>query len=172
MPANFSSMVGEFIVATIPKYCPTVVKNTYHNGHPDILPRGMYQGDSALHAPEGIEVKVLATTEAGKDTMPKMSGSWYLFLRVTPPGTLDWGSLPGHLSSKKCWERKLTKVIGSSPGDPRPAGERSRQVSQLLATTKWRLTGFTAGHSPLEEDCLLPFLPSQHLVNFRNRDIP
>ncbi|HIJ67994.1 MAG TPA: hypothetical protein HPP57_00650 [Deltaproteobacteria bacterium] len=57
MPANFSSMVGEFIVASIPKYCPTVVKNTYHNGHPDILPKGMYQGDSALHAPEGIEVK-------------------------------------------------------------------------------------------------------------------
>jgi hypothetical protein len=57
MPANFSSMVGEFVVASIPKYCPTVVKNTYHNGHPDILPRGMYQGESAQHAPEGIEVK-------------------------------------------------------------------------------------------------------------------
>ena len=26
MPANFSSMVGEFIVASIPKYCPTVMK--------------------------------------------------------------------------------------------------------------------------------------------------
>lgn len=36
MPANFSSMVGEFMGASIPKYCTTVVKNTYHNGHPDI----------------------------------------------------------------------------------------------------------------------------------------
>src|SRR5438105_3596179 len=32
MPANFSSMVGEFMSAAIPKYCPTVVKNKYHNG--------------------------------------------------------------------------------------------------------------------------------------------
>ncbi len=36
MPANFSSMVGEFMGSSIPKYCPTIVKNQYHNGHPDI----------------------------------------------------------------------------------------------------------------------------------------
>lgn len=57
MPANFSSMVGEFITATIPNYCPSIVKNRYHNGHPDLLPLGMYPGDSVLHAAEGIEVK-------------------------------------------------------------------------------------------------------------------
>jgi len=57
MPANFSSMVGEFMTIAIPKFCPTIVKNCYHNGHPDLLPRGMYAGDSVLHAGEGIEVK-------------------------------------------------------------------------------------------------------------------
>jgi len=35
MPANFSSIVGEFINISIPKYCPGLVKNQYHNGHPD-----------------------------------------------------------------------------------------------------------------------------------------
>ena len=35
MPANFSSMVGEFMNAAIPKYCKTLVKNNHHNGHPD-----------------------------------------------------------------------------------------------------------------------------------------
>ena len=39
MPANFSSMVGEFMSATIPKYCKTLAKNTYHNGHPDLVAR-------------------------------------------------------------------------------------------------------------------------------------
>src|SRR5262249_52980401 len=34
MPANFSSMVGEFVVASVPKYCTTLAKNRYHNGHP------------------------------------------------------------------------------------------------------------------------------------------
>lgn len=58
MPASFSSMVGEFMSSSIPKYCPTVVKNAYHNGHPDVLPAGKYPRDSAQHAgPDGIEIK-------------------------------------------------------------------------------------------------------------------
>jgi hypothetical protein len=35
MPANFSSIVGEFMSSMIPKHCKNVVKNRYHNGHPD-----------------------------------------------------------------------------------------------------------------------------------------
>ncbi len=58
MPANFSSMVGEFMGASIPKYCTTIAKNTYHNGHPDMLPAGKYEKNSAKHAgADGIEVK-------------------------------------------------------------------------------------------------------------------
>lgn len=57
MPANFSSIVGEFMGAAIPKYCKTVLRNKYHNGHPDIVPKGHYPEDSILHGPEGIEVK-------------------------------------------------------------------------------------------------------------------
>jgi hypothetical protein len=58
MAANFSSVVGEFITGTIPKYCKAVVKNRYHNGHPDILPAGKYPNNCAQHAgSDGIEVK-------------------------------------------------------------------------------------------------------------------
>ena len=57
MPANFSSMVGEFMAAAIPKHCRSVVRNKYHNGHPDMVPKGKYPGDSILHAGEGIEIK-------------------------------------------------------------------------------------------------------------------
>lgn len=57
MPANFSSMVGEFLISTIPKYCPTLAKNQYHNGHPDLLPKGLMSGDSVQHGAEGIEIK-------------------------------------------------------------------------------------------------------------------
>ena len=57
MPANFSSIVGEFLAAAIPKYCKTLVKNRYHNGHPDLLPKGHYPNDSVLHGVEGIELK-------------------------------------------------------------------------------------------------------------------
>ena len=57
MQANFSSLVGEFVKETIPKYTPSIVKNQYHNGHPDLLPVGMFPGNAAQHVHEGIEVK-------------------------------------------------------------------------------------------------------------------
>ena len=58
MPANFSSIVGEFVTASVPKYCPTIIKNAYHNGHPDMLPAGKYPQNAAQHAgADGIEVK-------------------------------------------------------------------------------------------------------------------
>lgn len=57
MPANFSSIVGEFMNSGIPKHCPSLVKNRYHNGHPDLIPAGAYPGDAAQHADQGIEVK-------------------------------------------------------------------------------------------------------------------
>lgn len=57
MPANFSSIVGEFMASSIPKYCPTLVKNQYHNGHPDMIPRGRYPSDAVQHGDEGIEIK-------------------------------------------------------------------------------------------------------------------
>jgi hypothetical protein len=50
-------MVGEFMSATIPKYCKTLAKNTYHNGHPDLLPAGKYPGNACQHGAEGIEIK-------------------------------------------------------------------------------------------------------------------
>lgn len=57
MPANFSSIVGEFMNITIPKYCPTLVKNKYHNGHPDLIPKGTFLDNAVQHSTEGIEIK-------------------------------------------------------------------------------------------------------------------
>ena len=57
MPANFSSIVGEFMGATIPQYCPSLIRNRYHNGHPDLIPVGVYAHDASLHAEQGIEIK-------------------------------------------------------------------------------------------------------------------
>ena len=37
MPANFSSVVSEFMNTSIPHYCLTLARNTYHNGHPDLV---------------------------------------------------------------------------------------------------------------------------------------
>jgi hypothetical protein len=57
MPANFSSIVGEFMGANIPKYCSSIVKNNYHNGHPDMVPAGRFRDDSVQYCEDGIEIK-------------------------------------------------------------------------------------------------------------------
>lgn len=57
MPANFSSIVGEFMSSTIPKHCNGLVKNRYHNGHPDLIPAKRFENDMCQHGSEGIEIK-------------------------------------------------------------------------------------------------------------------
>jgi len=57
MPANFSSMVGEFMATAIPKHCKTLQRNAYHNGHPDLVPSGKYKDNAVSHGAEGIEIK-------------------------------------------------------------------------------------------------------------------
>lgn len=57
MPANFSSIVGEFMGSNIPKHCTGVVRNHYHNGHPDLIPAGHFSNDAVQHGDEGIEIK-------------------------------------------------------------------------------------------------------------------
>jgi hypothetical protein len=57
MPANFSSMVGEFMGSSIPKYCSSLSKNQHHNGHPDLVPTDLFPGNAAQYASQGIEIK-------------------------------------------------------------------------------------------------------------------
>jgi hypothetical protein len=111
MQANFSSMVGEFISARIPKYCKTVTKNRYHNGHPDILPEGKYPSDAAQHAGrDGIEIKasrylqgwqghnaedvwlMVFVFQSGRQTPKVESGQGFKFLLVA-----------GSMLSKEDW---------------------------------------------------------------------
>ena len=57
MTANFSSIVGEFANISIPKYCTNLAKNQYHNGHPDLVPAGMFPNNAIQYSSEGIEIK-------------------------------------------------------------------------------------------------------------------
>jgi hypothetical protein len=86
MQANFSSMVGEFMGSAIPKYCKTLVKNQHHNGHPDLVPAGMFPRDAVLHADQGIEIKGSRRTSGWQGHNPE--DAWlmvFIFDSNTPP---------------------------------------------------------------------------------------
>lgn len=57
MPANFSSIVGEFMAASIPRYCTALAKHHYHNGQPDLIPAGMFKNNAVQSTHYGIEIK-------------------------------------------------------------------------------------------------------------------
>jgi hypothetical protein len=56
-------MVGEFMSSIIPRFCDTLATNKYHNGHPDMLPKGQYPGDAAQHVAEGVGSESVALLE-------------------------------------------------------------------------------------------------------------
>jgi hypothetical protein len=55
--AAFSGMMSELVVQSMATQSASLVRNARHNGRPDLLPRGIYEGDAVLVGSEGIEVK-------------------------------------------------------------------------------------------------------------------
>lgn len=55
--ATFSGVMSELVVEGSSKRSETIIKNQYHNGRPDLVPRGFYPHDGSLRGDEGIEVK-------------------------------------------------------------------------------------------------------------------
>src|SRR4051812_8829101 len=57
-PAGYSGFVSRTIVDRIDRLSRALVRNEYHNGYPDLLPRGVYPNDAVQHGTSGgLEVK-------------------------------------------------------------------------------------------------------------------
>jgi hypothetical protein len=128
MPANFSSMVGEFMAAAIPKYCKTVIKNRYHNGHPDLLPKGHYLGDAVLHGLEGIELKASRHASGWQGHNPE--DVWLMVFVFDANSSRDevQGIEPKPFRFGKLSAPSSRRQIGNSRVVPARAGARSRQA--------------------------------------------
>jgi hypothetical protein len=62
-PATMSGIVSDMIAASVAKHAKSLVENQYHNGHPDLVLRGVYAGNATKSGTEGIEIK--STRKAG-----------------------------------------------------------------------------------------------------------
>jgi hypothetical protein len=57
-PAGFSGLISRSVVDRFERFSRALVRNRYHNGYPDLLPRGAYPGDAVQHGDRGgLEVK-------------------------------------------------------------------------------------------------------------------
>ena len=109
MPANFSSMVGEFMCASIPKYCPSLVKNLFHNGHPDLIPANHFPDDRVQYAEEGIEIKGSRYLKRWQGHNPENAWLMVFVFSSNRPGDSSKGIAPVPFHFLKVVGARLTK---------------------------------------------------------------
>lgn len=55
--ANLSGLLSDMLTASLAKHSRTLTENKFHNGHPDLIVRGVYPHDRVKAGEEGIEIK-------------------------------------------------------------------------------------------------------------------
>lgn len=78
--AIYSGLLSDMIVAALAQHSLGLTKNTWRNGHPDLVPVGRYPNDSILSAEDGVEVKVTSKAGGGVD-MHGARPAWYAVFR-------------------------------------------------------------------------------------------
>lgn len=67
-PAIMSGVLSDMITASLAKHSRALTENRYFNGHPDLVVRGAYPGDSVKSGVEGVEVKTTRKSGGAVDT--------------------------------------------------------------------------------------------------------
>jgi hypothetical protein len=67
-PANMTGLISDMLSSSLAKHSRTLTENNYHNGHPDLLVRGVYPADKVKSGTEGIEIKSTRKSGGAVDT--------------------------------------------------------------------------------------------------------
>lgn len=116
MPANFSSLVGEFMKANIPDFCKTLVENQYHNGHPDLIPAGRFPNNAVQHTNQGIEVKASRYNQGWQGHNPEEVWLMVFVFDSNRPGDTSRGILPKPFRFRAVYCAHLEKTDWSFSG--------------------------------------------------------
>lgn len=89
--ANLSGLLSDMLTASIAKHSRSLVQNTYHNGHPDLLLRGLHPENSAKAGDAGVEIKTTGKKGGAVDTHGGRNQWMCVFVyevdRLTEPAT-------------------------------------------------------------------------------------
>src|SRR5437660_3125061 len=67
-PAIMSGLLSDLLTASVAKHSRVLRQNSYFNGHPDLVVRGVYPNDSAKAGTEGVEIKTTRKAGGAVDT--------------------------------------------------------------------------------------------------------
>jgi hypothetical protein len=66
--AIMSGLLSDMVTASLAKHSRTLTENLHHNGHPDLIVRGVYPSDAVSSGIEGIEIKTTRKAGGAVDT--------------------------------------------------------------------------------------------------------
>lgn len=66
--AILSGVLSDMLTASLAAHSRTLVENGYHNGHPDLVVKGLYADDSVRAGSEGVEIKTTLKKGGAVDT--------------------------------------------------------------------------------------------------------
>lgn len=67
-PAIMSGVLSDMLTASLAKHSRTLVVNCYFNGHPDLVVKGRYAGNSIKAGEHGVEIKTTRKAGGAVDT--------------------------------------------------------------------------------------------------------
>lgn len=67
-PAIMSGLLSDMLTASLAKHSRVLTENQFFNGHPDLVPQGVYPGNAAKAGMGGVEVKTTKKIGGAVDT--------------------------------------------------------------------------------------------------------
>jgi hypothetical protein len=67
-PAIMSGLLSDMLTSSLAKHARTLTENTFFNGHPDLIVRGVYPNNSVKAGEQGVEIKSTRKTGGAVDT--------------------------------------------------------------------------------------------------------
>lgn len=67
-PAILSGVLSDMLTGSLAKHSRALTENRYFNGHPDLIVRGLYPGNSVRSGDQGVEIKTTKKTGGAVDT--------------------------------------------------------------------------------------------------------
>lgn len=67
-PAIMSGLLSDMLTASMAKHSRSLTENQFHNGHPDLIVKGVYPGNAVRAGTEGVEIKTTRKSGGAVDT--------------------------------------------------------------------------------------------------------
>lgn len=67
-PAAMSGIISDMVTASLAQHSRSLVENSFHNGHPDLIVQGVYPNDAVRAGEDGVEIKSTRNSGGAVDT--------------------------------------------------------------------------------------------------------